>query len=343
MITRRHTIVAQAIAAILLLLGAARLAPAGASAARPAQQPAAATTVYLPMVSVPPGRAAPPPPALPASLVGTWYSGQLLNLRLYDPATGIWSDAGGLGHMYVFGANGAYTLVSFLKLGEGTTCVSSVAKYEKGSARASGATLLLTPSVSRTRTKICGSTPPSEVEGPHTTYSLPWELGEDASSHTRLWLQEPQGRTEYYKDGLGPQVVGAWANSDGGAIGLYDRARGQWAEPTGENSEWYAFSANGTFRHGVVESQYGDDPCRLVRMSYEEGKLGGRGGDVILEATLALRRTVVLCDPSQFEDETLSTQYERWTWAIPAESEGSRLDLLRIEGGFRSITLYRVE
>lgn len=352
MITRRHTIAAQALLALLLILGAARLATPGARAQGPAAQPAAASVVYLPLVGVPPGRPAPAPapaPAppqgsLPGQLVGTWYSGQLLNLTLYDPVTGMWSDAGGLGHMYVFRADGTYTLVSFLKLGEGTTCVSTVAKYEAGAASAPGDTLQLTPNVSRTRTKICGSTPATEVEGPHATYSLPWEVGEDANSHTKLWLQEAQGATEYYKDGLGPQVVGDWANGDGGAIWLYDPASGQWADPTGARSEWYAFSPDGTFRHGIVDPGYGDDPCRVVIMSYEEGALNGRGGDLMLKTTRALRRSVSLCDPSQDStQERPAGVYERWTWAIPAASEGAIMDLLRIEGGFNSIRLYRFE
>jgi hypothetical protein len=350
MITRRHTLLAQAIIALLLLLGAGRLG-GGARAA----QPDALSVVYVPLLASPPAPPTPAPPtpgpptptppgSLPAELVGTWYSGQLLNLTLYDPTTGIWSGAGGLGHMYTFAASGSYTLVSYLKLGEGTTCVSSVAKYEAGAARASGNALLLTPSVSRTRTQVCGSQPPSDVAGSQSTYSLPWRVGEDANSHTKLWLSEAQGVTEYYKDGLAPQVVGEWANGDGGAIRLYDAASGTWAEPSGAGSEWYAFSADGSFRHGVVDAGFGDDPCRPVTMRYEEGVLSGRGGDIIMEVSAALRRTVSPCEPDGAVDDDLGAGgYERWTWAIPANSAGGALDLMRIEGGFRSIRLSRVE
>lgn len=340
MITRRHTLLSQALLALLLLVAAL----AGGRGAAGAAQVEGASTVYLPLVVAPRGAAAPPPPAgsLPAQLVGTWFNGQVLNLQFYNRSTGVWGDAGGLGHMYVFRADGGYTLVSFLKLGEGTTCVSTVSKYQSGTARVSGGSLLLTPATSRTRTVTCG-TSASDVEGSHATYSLPWQVGEDDNSHTRLWLTEVQGRTEYYKDGLGPQVVGDWANGDGGAIWLYDPDSGQWAEPTGERSEWYAFYADGTFRHGLVETGFGGDPCYPVTMRYEEGVLGGRGSNITLETTAAIRRTVSACDPEGAIEEGLPAgSFERWAWAVPAASAGERLDLLRVDGGFRSITLSRV-
>lgn len=322
------------------LLGSGWLAVSGTRAA----QSTTAANVYLPLILTSSAGGAPPPAgALPAELVGTWYNGQILNLQFYNRDTGVWSDAGGLGHMYALNANGTYTLVSYLKLGEGTTCVSTVAKYQSGTASVNGNTLLLTPGVNRTRTTTCGG-PASDIEGSHATYSLPWQVGEDANSHTRLWLDEPQGRTEYYKDGLAPQVIGNWANGDGGAIWVYDPDSNQWAMPTGANSEWYAFYADGTFRHGVVDAGFGGDPCWPVTMRYEEGVLSGRGGDVMLETTAAIRRIVNPCDPDNDSVELLSVgAYERWTWGIPAASGGNTLNLLRIEGGFRNITLSRVE
>src|SRR5215207_3449497 len=128
-----------------------------------AQPNPAGYAVYLPLL-VAPGQA-PPPGSLPAALIGTWFNGSLLNLQFYDRSTGIWSDAGGLGHMYVFGANGSYTLVSYLKLGAGTTCESTVSKYQTGTAQVSGDRLLLTPSYAKTRTQVCAAGA-TETEGP---------------------------------------------------------------------------------------------------------------------------------------------------------------------------------
>lgn len=303
-------------------------------------------TIYLPMLSGPTRASAPAPPppptgSLAAELIGTWFSGQLLNLNYYNRDSGVWGSAGGLGHMLVFTADGHYTRVSHLELGGGSTCVSSVDVYHTGTARTQTGQLLLTPSYARTRTVTCGATT-SDTEGPYDTTALPWRVGEDAEYHTRLWLAEPQGETAYYKDGLGPQVIGAWANGDGGAIELYDPASDSWADPTGENSVWYALSADGRYRHGRVEAGFDSDPCRAITMTYEEGTLVGSGAELRLQPVAALRHTVSLCDPSDFVDEALLPgDQERWSWWFSAD--GGRLTLLRVSAGFRQLTLVRTE
>src|SRR4051812_25451494 len=65
--------------------------------------------VYLPLAlsgrtNAQPAPTPPPPPAgsLPAALAGTWFSGQLLPRALYDPTTGQWGSANGLGQRYEF-------------------------------------------------------------------------------------------------------------------------------------------------------------------------------------------------------------------------------------------------
>lgn len=302
-------------------------------------------TVYLPLIassrrpSAP--TPAPTPGNLPAALVGTWFSGQLLNLTYYNRDTGVWGSAGGLGHMVVFAAGGNYTRVSHLELGGGSTCVSSVDVYNTGAARVEGEQLILTPSYVRTRTVTCGSTT-SDTEGPYNTTTLPWRVGEDAERHTRLWLGEPQGETAYYKDGLAPQVSGSWANGDGGAVELYDQASDSWAEPTGEQSVWYALGADGRYRHGRVDVGFGDDPCRPITMTYEAGTLAGSGSQLTLKPQVVLRHVVSLCDPSDFADEVLTPgDQERWTWWF--EADGETLTLLRVSSGFRQVALVRVE
>ncbi len=309
-------------------------------------------TIYLPLLAGGSGPAQPqqpqqpqqPPPAgsLPNELVGTWFSGQLLNRQFYDRDTGIWSDPGGLGHMYIFGADGSYTLASYLKLGEGTMCVSTVWKYHTGTARVAGEELLLTPSYARTRTQIaCGGYSESETEDPLTTTRIPWQVGQDEQGHTQLQLTEPQGVTLYFKDGLEPRMLGGWQRGDLSRAGFYDPASGEWGEPTGLG-EWYFFDADGSYSRGEVRLEYG--ACEQAVMTYEEGSLRGYGSNIVLESSSRLEHRISLCDPSQVWDETITAdKYERWTWALRAGDSGQILDLLRIEGGFRQISLARDE
>jgi hypothetical protein len=315
------------------LFATAIVGAAGARAGEP-------YAIALPLVVGPPASGA-PTGSLPADLVGTWYSGQLLNRSYYNRDTGVWGSAGGLGQMFVFGADGGYTRVGSLQIGGGTTCTSSVDVYHTGTARIEGGQILLTPSYARTRTVTCGTTT-SDTEGPYETTALPWRVGEDAQRHTRLWLTEPQGEAVYYRDGLAPQALGWWASGDGGAILLYDPTSGAWASPTGESSVWYAFQSDGTYHHGRVEAGFGDDPCRPITMTYEIGTLTGSGAELRLQPTAALRHTVSLCDPSDYLDEApaLGGQ-ERWSWGFAAD--GETLNLLRVSTGFRQLTLTRVQ
>jgi hypothetical protein len=276
--------------------------------------------------------------------VGTWYSGQLLNRQLYNRDTGLWSDPGGLGHMYLFGADGSYVLASYLELGEGTLCVSTVWKYHTGTARVAGEALLLTPSYARTRTQIaCGGNSESETEGPLTTTSIPWQVGLDERGRTRLQLAEEHGLTLYFKDGLEPRVLGGWRSGELSRIGFYDPASGEWGEPTA-TGEWYFFAGDGSYSRGEVRVEYVDGVCDQAVMTYEAGAMRGSGGDIVLESDGALRRRVDLCDSSLVQDETLTAQtYERWSWSLRQGEQGELLNLLRIEGGFQERTLVRDE
>lgn len=299
------------------------------------------TTVYLPLIRGTGQVSAPPSGSLPSELIGTWFSGQLLNLNYYNKETGVWGSSGGLGHMLVLGADGRYTRVSHLELGRGTTCVSSVDVYHVGAASVQGDQLLLTPSYARTRTVTCGSTT-SDTEGPYTTTSIPWLIGEDAQRHTRLWLQEPHGETEYYKDGIGAQVLGGWASGDGSAVALYDPASDSWADPTGENSVWFALGADGRYSHGRVEAGFGSDPCRPITMTFERGTLAGSGAQLTLRPQTVRRHIVSLCDPSDYDDATLTPgDEERWSWYFA--TDGATLNLIRVSAGFRQHILSPVE
>lgn len=317
-----------ALTALTGLAAAAALLAALAGA--PAARAGSGATVYLPLIRTA-GEAA-PGGDLPAELVGTWFSGQLLNLNYYNREAGVWDSAGGLGHMLVLGADGRYTRVSHLELGGGTTCVSSVDVYQVGAARAEGGQLWLTPSYARTRTVTCGSTT-SDTEGPYAAAALPWLIGEGPERHTRLRLDEPHGETLYYKDGVGAQVVGSWASGDGGAAGLYDPASDRWAAPTGASSVWFELGADGRYRAGRVDAGIGGDPCRPVTMTYEAGALGGSGAQITLRPQTVRRHVVSLCDPSDASDTAPPAGGEtRWTWLFAAD--GETLSMIRVSAGF---------
>jgi hypothetical protein len=279
----------------------------------------------------------------PAELVGTWYSGQLLNTQLYDPAERQWHDAGGLGHTYTFEANGTYMLASALEIKSGMFCESHVWKYERGTVQAEGANLLLTPSTSRTRTVVdCGSHTDTELEGDHATITVPWQLGLDAQGHTTLQLNEAHGLTSYFKDGLSPQMLGAWRKGDVHAEDFYDPAANVWAAPTGEG-EWYRFNADGSYQHGEVALEYGAGDCNFVVLTYQTGRLSGSGSTIMLQPEGGMRTRANLCDTDQFTDQPLGAgDPERWIWSLGQADGASTLGLIRIEV-FRQRTLVRDE
>lgn len=330
-------------------------APAGRPA--PARQAESDHVVLLPMVvraasqstpppttttSTPPPTQPAPAGSLPAELAGTWYSGQLLNLSLWDPVNKTWQDAGGLGHTYVFETNGRFVLASFLHIQSGLSCESRVWKYQTGVARVDGATLVLTPSINRTRTKIdCGSHTDTDLEGAHSPIRIPWALGEDGKGHTQLVLQEAQGETAYYKDGVGQQVLGAWQTGEAFSVGFYDPASQAWVEPSGAG-EWYRFNADGTYQHGAVELLFSDNECKDAVMTYDAGVLTGSGSTVTLLPQFRVRRMVNLCAPDDGVDELLASgDEERWTWSVTEQPAGRTIDLIRVSTGFRQRILVR--
>lgn len=134
-----------------------------------ADSPTTTTGLYLPLV-VKSGNGATPTPENnptpapttptptpvnppPAALVGTWFVGNAPLNDFYNPQTGEWRDANGLGQMYVFGADGAYTYTGFLRLQNGQ-CRSEVSVYKRGTVNTQGATLLLNQILAKTRTVV---------------------------------------------------------------------------------------------------------------------------------------------------------------------------------------------
>ncbi len=270
-----------------------------------------------------------PPANMPATLVGTWFHGQILNREFYDPDSKTWQDPGGLAHMYIFEANGNYILASYLKIQTGLGCVSQVWKYEKGRATVEGSNLLLTPASSRTRTKVdCGSHTDTELEGAHTTRAVPWQLAEDDGHHSKLLLSENNSTTDYYKDGLAPQILGKWKLGDLSSANFYDPATGSWGMPAGAG-EWLQLFENGTFRYGKFGLVY-QDGCELAMQVYQEGQLTGSGSTISMKSSAGARRWESSCAPGTIDEEQwVDPELSSYAWKLLG-TPPSQLSLLRI-------------
>jgi hypothetical protein len=199
----------------LLLAGTIGLPRARAETSVQEQQ----NRVYLPLVQGH-GSGAPPAGNLPAALVGTWFYGQLLPRALYDPTTGQWGSANGLGQMYEFGGDGSFTYLAFLRI-ESPGCSSEVTVYRRGTARADGATLRLHPVVVKTRTVIrCGGTTEKVTEGPYDERILPWIVARNQHGVKQLAITEDGKTTSYYKEGMAEELVGSWHQGEISSAGF---------------------------------------------------------------------------------------------------------------------------
>ena len=81
----------------------------------------------------------PPEQFLPNELVATLFNGNAPLTDFYNPQTGEWRDVNGLGQMYIFAADGAYTYSDsgFLQLQNGS-CRSEVSTFKQGRATVDG-------------------------------------------------------------------------------------------------------------------------------------------------------------------------------------------------------------
>jgi hypothetical protein len=135
---------------------------------------------------------APPPLAgmLPSKLAGTWYSGVAPLRDFYNPLTGEWRKANGLGQMYHFESNGRFVYAAFLRLQTGL-CITEVSTYRVGKAKATSDTITMTPTLAKTRTVIqCGSNSETVTDGPFDPVPMNYEVTANAQGQHQLILTD---------------------------------------------------------------------------------------------------------------------------------------------------------
>jgi hypothetical protein len=286
--------------------------------------------VYLPMVRSAPASTVPPPPLpgkLPAALAGTWFSGQLLPRALYDPATGRWGSANGLGQMYEFTANGGYTYLAFFRI-ENPGCRSEVTVYRQGSARAGSAGLTLQPTAVKTRTVIdCGGQKETVTDGPYNARTIPWSIGYDQYGIKRLTMTEDGKATSYYKDGMAEELIGTWRQGNITSAGFYNTATGVFAAQPGEGW-WISISGDGRYRWG--EFAYGQDGqgCALTGWVYLEGRVSVSGSHITFSPSAGVARVENACAPDQPRQEPWNDDAKGFTWLFRDPQASPKLVLM---------------
>ena len=136
---------------------------------------------------------APPPTTgvLPTEMVATWSSGIAPLQDFYNPITGEWRKASGLGQMYHFGSNGHYVYAAYLRLQTGL-CISEVSTYREGKAKATSDKITLTPTLAKTRTVIqCGSNSETVTDGPFDPVTMSYDVMANAQGQHQLTLTAP--------------------------------------------------------------------------------------------------------------------------------------------------------
>lgn len=267
----------------------------------------------------------PPPNSLPAEMVGTWYSGNAPLNDFYNPQTGEWRDANGLGQMYVFAATGAYTYTGFLRIQTGA-CRNEVSTFKQGSARTDGATLILAPKQVKTRTvTVCGNTTDSITEGPYDAISQAWRVGEDSGGREQLSIDED---TSYYKAGMANSLVGVWHSDELLSNGFYNPATNQFAleSPLGM---WFEFGADATYRFG--ERNHGEadgQGCILDWWIYHEGSISVVGSRLTVTPQAGVLRLRNSCNPDAATQNPWVDDVRDYTWLYRDRTSAIKLVLI---------------
>lgn len=291
--------------------------------------------VFLPM-AIASGQALPTPPTIPpngnvvAELVGTWFSGAIPPTDFYNPTTGEWRSVNGLGQMYRFNADGSFTYAGFLRLQNGQ-CLSEVSVYKQGKAQTNGVTISLTPNLSKTRTVIvCGSHSDSTVNGSLEPYPIGWSIGEDQGGRTQLVVTEGTQTTTYSKEGMAPQLAGAWHNGAVVSTNFYD-ARTQTFTPQTEAGTWFRFNADGTYSFG--EFGYGRDNqgCELTGWIYLEGTLSISGSKITTTPRSGVARVENACKPGQVQQQPYTETAKSYAWLFRDRPADPKLVLIPLE------------
>ena len=292
------------------------------------------TTAPTPTPSATPTAPAPTNPP-PAALVSTWFAGNAPLNDFYNPQTGEWRDANGLGQMYVFTADGGYTYTGFLRLQNGQ-CRSEVSVYKQGTVSAQGAALVLRQSMGKTRTVLICPTPQETItEETTATITLGWEVAYDNSGHQQLTITENEKPTIYNRQGMEPTLVGAWRRGALTSNGFFDAATNSFAPEPGEGA-WYRFTADGQYQFG--EFGYGQDNagCQLSGWVYQEGTLDITSGRLTTTPTSGMARVENECHPEQTRQETWLDPVKEYAWIFRDRATDPKLVLMPL-GRFEEI------
>ena len=324
-------------ATLLCLLLAFGLSLSGAYAQPRAQ--AQGPAVYLPLLLGGATSTAPTPTpplgSLPAALSGTWFSGQLLPRALYDPITGQWGSANGLGQMYEFAANGTYTYLAFYRV-ENPGCASEVSVYRQGTANADGESLTLRPTTVKTRTvTTCGSRKETVTHSPYDLTTIPWSVSYDKFGHKQLTLSEQGKSTSYYKDGMAEEVVGSWRKGEITSAGFYDPATGVFAADPGEGW-WLSIGADGRYRWGEFAHGQNNQGCALTGWLYLEGTVGVSGSYITFTPSAGVARVENACTPDQPSQQPWKEDAKGFTWLFHDYPTSPKLVLMP-DGRFEEI------
>lgn len=135
---------------------------------------------------------APPPLAgiVPSELAANWVSGISPLQDFYNPLTGEWRNASGLGQIYHFTSNGHYVYAAFLRLQTGL-CITEVSTYREGKVKATSDVITMTPTVAKTRTVIqCGTNSETVTDGPFDPATMSYDATADAQGQQQLILTD---------------------------------------------------------------------------------------------------------------------------------------------------------
>jgi hypothetical protein len=297
-----------------------------------------ATATPTPPINTPKPTVTPPPATTstapvnppPAALVGAWFVGNAPLNDFYNPQTGEWRDANGLGQMYVFGADGAYTYTGFLRLQNGQ-CRSEVSVYKQGRVSAQGTALTLTQRMAKTRTVIICPTPQETIveEGASVT-TLTWDVAYDDRGRQQLTVTQDDKPTVFARQGMEPTLAGAWRRGEVSANGFYDPATETFASQTGAGA-WFRFTADGNYQFG--EFDYGQDNagCALTGWVYQEGTLEIVGGRLTTTPTSGVARVENECYPDQPQQKPWLDPVKSYTWLVRDRTTDPKLLLIPLE------------
>jgi hypothetical protein len=259
----------------------------------------------------------------------------LLPRALYDPTTGQWGSANGLGQMYEFTSDGGYTYLAFFRV-ENPGCASEVSVYRHGTAQASDASLMLQPVTVKTRTvTYCGGRQETVTSGPYELRTMPWSIGSNQFGVKQLTVTEDGKPTSYFKDGMAEELVGTWHKGAIRSDGFYNPTTGGFAAQPGEGW-WISLTSDGHYRWGEFGHAQDEQGCALTGWLYLEGTVSVSGSHITFTPGAGVARVENACVPDQPRQEAWVDGAKGFTWLFRNPQTSSELVLLP-DGRFEEI------